>query len=739
VFADLIRALPAAAAAAVLPGYFWAAVLRPAGGLGERLAYSSGLSMASVPPVAIVLARVAGTGVKLWAAIASVLIVFGSGAVVYWRAGGAAGPSGPVLPRPARVSQPLTLAGIAAVGVLALATTLHPGVPDWVLLLTIAGLLATGAVAGWRGATQDPASQDPAGPGSARDPAAASQNAASHNSTGHDGTGNDGTGQRSTGRHAMSDGTGNGPRFLWLREGGLAAVLVLTGYRAYSGVIQHDWPFLRGGDQFSHAVMAEQMLAHGSYPTYLVYPPGFPALTAVICRFSGLTPLEVFPVLAPVLLVVTTMGAYALATRLWGWECGLGAAVLSGLVLTGAYAGFAEGRYPDLVSAYFLLVMAVAALLVLYESPSPRPAALVAVLGASVLLYHSVATLYLVVLLALVAVTALPYLLALRLRREAGILVAALAGTAVLAGCYAVYIYELVKAPGGHSATSTAVSIALGSQPPAAPRHLLPEVGPPVVWLGLFGAAVLAAGIAVAAARRVARPAQVLAALTVLLWCVLMYLGSRTAADGFPQRFERDLGAPLSVTGALALGVLVRSVTGRQPGRRALATVTAVAALVITVAMLGQQSGHNLRVDSRRGQEIVTHQVAAAGAWLGRHNTGGSVISTPYLNPGISNRAVLAMGGYTGLQSYTPRRIAHPRSLPPAGRAPLLASREVLLHPGSCPAARILAASDVRYIFLYRNGTGADIAAFQADAARYRPVFQNPSVLIFAAAHTPCG
>ena len=80
------------------------------------------------------------------------------------------------------------------------------------------------------------------------------------------------------------------------------------------------------------------------------------------------------------------------------------------------------------------------------------------------------------------------------------------------------------------------------------------------------------------------------------------------------------------------------------------------------------------------------------------------------LNRGITNRAVLAMGGYAGLQSYRSRRIAHPRSLPPAGRQPLLDSRKVLLHPASCQAAGIIHRDDVRYVVLYKSGRGADLA-----------------------------
>jgi hypothetical protein len=105
-------------------------------------------------------------------------------------------------------------------------------------------------------------------------------------------------------------------------------VLAATAARAYEPVIRYDWPSIRGLDHFSHAVMAEQMLAHGSYPGYLIYPPGFSALSAVLCQISGLSPLMLFPVLAPALLVITALAAYALATRLWGWGYGIAAAAL---------------------------------------------------------------------------------------------------------------------------------------------------------------------------------------------------------------------------------------------------------------------------------------------------------------------------------------------------------------------------------------------------------------------------
>ena len=99
-FADLLRGLLAAVAAGVLPGYFWAVVLSPRADLAERLTWSSVLSVASVPVFAVVLARLAGTGVTLWVALGSVALVAGSGALAVAVRGPARAPSGPVLPRP---------------------------------------------------------------------------------------------------------------------------------------------------------------------------------------------------------------------------------------------------------------------------------------------------------------------------------------------------------------------------------------------------------------------------------------------------------------------------------------------------------------------------------------------------------------------------------------------------------------------------------------------------------------
>ena len=478
-------------------------------------------------------------------------------------------------------------------------------------------------------------------------------------------------------------------------------------------MIRYDWPSIRGLDHFSHALMAQQMLSHGSYGSYLIYPPGFPAVSAVLSRLSGLPPLVLFPVIAPALLVLTALAVYVLATRLWGWGYGIAAAALSGLVLHGAYGSLADGRYPDLTSAYFLITMGVAALLTLYASPSRRSAALAAVLGASPILYHSVATLYEALILVLAAVTSLPYLLCLRRRAEARTVAAALAALAVLAIGYGWYTYGVGWPVAGHSASSAAVSQVLGSQSAPGPLHLFSALGPPIVWLGVLGVALLAMTL-----RYERRPAPVLATVTLLLWCLVMYAGSRTAADGFPQRFERDLGAALSVAAALGLGVLATSAWRawqvRQQGRRVPVAVLSLAVAVPAVLAIFVPSARQARTESAPAH-LLSAPVVAAGAWLRQHNSGGTIVSTP-MNHGITERSVLALGDYTGLMYYSPGvSFAKARSLPPAGVMPLIDSQQVLEHPASCAAVQAIAREDVRFVVLYRK-TGA-----QAPAPTWRP------------------
>ena len=383
--------------------------------------------------------------------------------------------------------------------------------------------------------------------------------------------------------------------------------------------------------------------------------------------------------------------------------------------------------------------MAIAALFALYGMSGARSSALLAILGSSVVLYHQVGSFYLALLLALVGALFVPFLLLTGRRSEGTWLLLALGALGVLSVLFAWETYDLPSliagVLGGPStgAGGTAVAIAIGSQEPLDLAHLLATTSKPVAWLGLLGA-VLAAGEVL---RGRVGTAQALAYLSLVLWAMLLFVGSRTALSGFPQRFERDLGLPLAVLGALALATILRSAPLRSPAVSRFSKLSAPLAAILVVGLVGLQAWQNLGEARGASRNVVSPEVAAASAWLGDHNTGGNIIVTPYLNDHVPGSAMLASGGYTGLRSYTQKRLRTPRALPPSGIEPLLATSWVLRHPVDERTRRLLLKYDVGYVVLYKRYPGVPWRTFEGATGEYRNAFENGAVIILSPRASP--
>jgi hypothetical protein len=704
---DLIRALPAALVVAVAPGWFWAGLLRATGDRAERVAYSVALSMALVPVVALVPVYLLGTGVTLAAAIVAPLVVFLSGLAAYLGFGRAKGSDEPVVPGPVSPLEAPALALLVPAFGLALGVLIGavPGVTvrppimvavlpgAWVMVLISLLVLAAALLQVFlsrRPAT--PAAPDPRG--EADGPPASRWSPSSR-------------------------------RLL------LGAVLLLVLARGYLGPVLHDWPFIRGVDHYSHAVMANRMMTEGEIEPYLIYPPGFHTMTAMVSRLSGLDPLEVFPVLGPALMLLPTLALYAFARRLWGFEYGIAAALLSA-ILGGTYYYFNDAMYPNLVASQFLMVLALAVLAGLYASPTARGGVLLALLGSSVVLYHQVSSLYLALLLAVVGIYFVLPLLVVRDRGTGLLLAGSFALLFFLSIVYAWDTYDLGGAvvgllSGSGGTTGDAVGMAVGTQVPYGLGYLVGAmVSQPLAWLGLLGALLMLGETWRRGDLKVA-----LAHATLLIWALLIFVGGRTAYSGFPQRFGRDLGVPLALLAALALVALLRSLV---PRRRAIAVFVASAAVLLAVGLVGTQTAQSLRWASTPSiQMTMTEEISAAGEWLEGHNEGGNIIVSPHVNQ-VPSRMMLAMGDYSALQSFELGQIQVPRDLPPTGPEPLWDVLWVMTHPGGEKTGRILRERDVRYVVLYKNmpdrPTQDYWRLFEARPDLYRTAFENRDVLI---------
>jgi hypothetical protein len=379
----------------------------------------------------------------------------------------------------------------------------------------------------------------------------------------------------------------------------------------------------------------------------------------------------------------------------------------------------------------FLLALAVAALVRLYDSSSVREGLTLAILGSSVVFYHMVASLYEAVLLAVVGVAFLPYLL-LRDRRKGLALFSSLALLGLLSTLYAWDTYDLPRLvagllPGGPETTGRggeAVAMAIGTKPTYDIGHLLATTSQPVAWLGLLGALLVVGDLLVRRDR--VGVAQRLAYLTLLVWALLLFVGSRTTISSFPDRFERDLGIPLALLAALALVAVLRSPVSRG-------WVMILAAL-LTITVVGVQAVQNLDEGFGPAQRDIDRppprEVVAAGGWLEENNEGGNILSTPSVGP-VSARGMLAMGGYSGMQTYSEHRIRRGRDLPPSGASPLWDALWALRHPGDERTRRILEENDVRYVVIHKRRPEIDWRSFRERTDLYRLVFGNETVAIF--------
>ena len=687
---ELIRALLAVGLIAVLPGWFWAVCLGASVDRISQLVYGIALSITLVPTAALVQAHLFGTGVTFAITVSSAMVVFLAGLLAYLRFGPPKGPEGPVAPALARPGL-LTLIPFIAAFAVALGSMLGLAQGKRVPLL-IAGLVILAGIAHLYSSRRD---EPPC---------------------------------RLLGETRWRSLYVSVARYVLL-----SVVLALVLLRGYLGPVRHDWPFPRGIDKYEHAVMTSMMLSKGSTESFMLYPPGFHVLAAQLSRLSGLEPMGLFAVVAPALLALPALGCYVLASRLWGWPYGVAAAAFCGLLLDGTYQHINEARWPNFIGSQFLMILAVAALIGLYASPTVRSGLLLALLGSSTVLYHQIASYSQAVLLAFVALLFLPYLLW-RDRTRALALFLSLALLGLLSVLYAWDTYDLGQLAAGllgreeeTGRGGEAVAMAIGTKGAYPLKHLLHTTSQPVLWLGLLGAVLLLVD-----RRGRASTPTTLAHITLLLWALLLFVGSRTGLSGFPDRFERDLGVPLALLAALAFGtILLRS--RLQLRRRPVVLVAGLLAVLLIGALIGLQTVRNIEgadaPSPRQRDRPPPPEVAAAGGWLREHNSGGSIISTPYLNY-VPSRAMLALGGYTRMQSYDPARIKRARDLPPFGAGPLWDALWVVYHPKGERTGRILEDNDVRYVVIYKRYPGMNWHFWKDRTIRYTVAFENEAVLI---------
>lgn len=501
--------------------------------------------------------------------------------------------------------------------------------------------------------------------------------------------------------------------------------------RGYGPIVLQDWPYIRGRDLYPHTIMTNLMLNTGSNKAWMVYPPGFHTLTAVMSRLSGLSPLQLYAALAPALMLCPVVSAAVFARRFLGPSYGVLAALFAGFALRSPALHLRAAIYVDILAAQLLLVLALLAVLLL-QSPTKRNAILFVLLGSGVVLYHTITTLYLVVLLCAVSIVFLPYLL-LRDPRRAMTLLAALVFLGIIALAIGFDTYDLPRTVAGlmgrtgATATTSQMAAVRGNESVFPLRTLPGYISDTAFWFGSLGVLLSLQGL-----RRL-NALQRLPLVVLLGWLALFFVASRIPETGFIQRFVRDLGVPLSVFAAFACVTVLRSLNRSRP-------VMLAPAVLLALLLILQAREYTLQAARPSGLQFMTPDFAAAGEWLRQNNRGGSIIVSPHRDhtPGD---AMLAMGGYTTLQAipfkeFTSQR----RNVPPRHPQQVRDVEWVVRHPEGKRTENVIRQHDVRYIVLYKRfpkgtfwqaRTTIDWKSFAQHPARYAVAFANDSVIVY--------
>lgn len=715
---DLATSLLAACLVLVAPGYFWSRVLFSAHDWVERVAFTVGLSLTLVPATAQVLAALFGSGLTLQIAIASVAIVTLLGVLTYWKLGKAP-LSAPVYKRELPTFDVVALLPLAIASVLMIAATVAPVARQAHRLAgpTAGFIILTALVQLLRQSRRREASPPNVMYGDKRidsDDWVGSQ-----------------AGSEYAGTAGPRWGIGNVRRTLRIlnvRQVLLGVLVLLITVRGYLGPVRHDWPYIRGVDQYVHAVMVNLVLTEGAAESYSVYPPGFHFLTGVLSRLSGLDPIELFPFLAPALLLLPPLACYVLAQRVFGPDYSLPAAAFAGLVLVSPAKFLNDGTYVNIIAGEFLLVLTVIATVTVLLAPSWRSAALLALSGASVVQYHTITTLYLAVLLSVVSLFFLPYLLR-KDRRMGAILLVGLALLGMLSVAFAWDTYKLPQTVSnllGWSAAETdaasQASVVVGTQPPLPLRTVPRYLSSSVVQLGFLGFLMLALGL-----RRMQGTYR-LAVILLLAWCALFFAGSRTSWSSFPWRFTRDLGVPLSILAAFTFMTLLRSFNRYKP-------LTVIAVFLASFVVVLQIQSSMVSANRFSRLMLMTPEVEAAGHWLRAHNEGGSIITNP-----VFNQPLLALGYYDRLPAVTDEQLDNIRGVPPKYRQQIEDVQWVYKVAGQPKTRQILDRYDVRYLVFVKEPPRymrdkplirVKWTRYLSKSYRYAVAYENSNVIIF--------
>jgi len=225
----------------------------------------------------------------------------------------------------------------------------------------------------------------------------------------------------------------------------LLVILMFAGilFINYLDVLKYDYYVPPGTDPVVHTAIVKNIL-EGETLKYVVYPPGFHYLIALLAKITHLDPIKIMVYFYPSLLFFSAIAVYLFARNFFDKTIALLALFLYGFISPAPrFTPLWDGGFPNLIGADFLMVLGFLYFLKAYKTEKVKDRLLAGLFIGLVAFFHHFSTYLMTILIFALSLVLLLFSFFKKENLSKKLLVLLnIFGIAFLLGFYPAYIYS---------------------------------------------------------------------------------------------------------------------------------------------------------------------------------------------------------------------------------------------------------------------------------------------------------
>ena len=314
----------------------------------------------------------------------------------------------------------------------------------------------------------------------------------------------------------------------------------------YGSFAFHHYVSAPGGDLVNHVVMMRDLEAHGLAVMFSSYPRLFHLILLITIKLTGLRPLTALLYLLPLMMLAVSLATGWLASVIAGRWAGLAAFFTLLFISSQPWQTLYDGGFPNILAAGVWVPLWIVCTSYYFGQRNWKYGIGSILTSLAIVLTHHISTGYLVVLY--IALLIRLMLSARPLWVLAGAALLALYLATPLSNALWILLHQVVRFQAHYPWV-----IAVGKLDNPNAIWLWSDYPNALGWFVLAGGLV---GFITLLRLAWSRSTAGIASYLLLVWAVVLLIGSREQVLGFPLRLARDAGIPL----AASVGILFAQV-----------------------------------------------------------------------------------------------------------------------------------------------------------------------------------